>query len=208
MGLGDRRRANRCTFLKIYNNRIIQEWKEGDLAPTEASTKEVFTRKTEKNTYNYIEWDYIEANIIALQLIEGTGVYGDQLSISMEDEGGLSYKMDTYLTGSHGTEIIRRLPNIDLSKPVWFETWSMSPEVWKEKNGGTISKPRVGMMMKQDDKNTKHFYTKDTGYPDLEKKKKGKKEVWDGSKREEFIYEKVEEQIEKVKSFHSKKSLF
>ena len=194
MGLGDREAGNRV-YLRLYGGKIVQEWR--NTPPEEVpSGKKLEERVTDKgNKIYYVSWDSLTGHMESAFIKEGTGGFKDELVIVISSDG-MEFRLSMTLTGSYGNDIIRKFPNINRIQQVTFEPWTMTPAQYKKKYNRDVEKDQRGMWVRQNDQNVTHYYTSENGYPELEKRKKGKSFTWDGSKRETFLYEKLEEFIE------------
>ena len=196
MGLRDgNKTGGNTTYLKTYKGRIVQEWRN-DKPKDEwiPEGKELLKRETsEGNVIYYISWkELADVKIESIDMREGKGNFNDELILVLSSDGD-TFQLETSLTGSYGSDIIRKFPNIELSEPLTLNAWVMTPEKWKELTGRDTTKDKFGMGIKQDGENLKPAYTTENKLlPELVKKKKGKSFTWDGSDRENFLYEKLE----------------
>ena len=211
MGLRDSSKKANITYLKTYKGRIVQEWRKDK--PKEEwipEGKELLERTTtEGNTIYYISWKELhEVKVESIDMREGRANFNDELILVLSSDGD-TFQLETSVTGSYGSDIIRKFPNIDLSEPVTLNAWVMNPKQWKDLTGKDTMKDKFGMGIKQGEDNIKPAFTIENGlFPELEKKKKGKSYTWDGSARENFLYEKLEEFILQMKNTNKDKMPF
>ncbi|GAA0561794.1 hypothetical protein [Chitinophaga japonensis] len=167
----------RKTFLSINGSgKIAQSLKE--------STPGCVTRTLENGrTVHQMEYDHLEGKITNMYIHEHQE-YGKYLNVVVDDEYVLQLKFSTRYFYS----FFFALPNIDLSKAVKLTPWR------KEVEG----KVKAALYLKQGgDKSIEWYFTRDNphGMPDMEKLKVKGKEIWDDTKRLEFIEKYLTEQV-------------
>lgn len=95
------------------------------------------------------------------------GSYGKSLQIIVEDNGE-EYNLSVNTESNFGEDLMKKLPSVDMKKPVLIVPYSFDDEKGKKKRGVTIS---------QDGKKIQNFFLdKETnksksGYPEVPKKK-------------------------------------
>ncbi len=114
------------------------------------------------------------------------GEYGKSWEFDFKD-GAEVYTLQLSYSNSYATNILKMLPNIDLTKEMKLQP-SQKIEDGKTKSSLFIS---------QDGKTLKHAYTKDipNGLPPMEQVQVKGQMVWDDSKRLTFLEEMVKRDI-------------
>jgi len=112
--------------------------------------------------------------------------YGKNWIFSFQD-GGQIYNLQLSYSNSFATALLKMLPNVDLNQEMRVQP------VAKEVDGKTKS----SLFISQGGTTIKHAYTMDNknGLPDMEKVMVKGQEVWDDSKRLEFLYNMVQSDI-------------
>lgn len=97
------------------------------------------------------------------------GDYGKLIQVTVTDEEGESYVLSVSTAQNYGEDLMKKLPNVDLKKPVKFVPYSFEDDNKKVRKGITIY---------QDEEKIQNFYydadkkKNINGYPDPKFKKK------------------------------------
>lgn len=194
-------RGSNKTFVGVYSNELVFEY----------SKEEDLVRKLESLDFNTEPAGY-HKGIQVRQKAKGKNKGDDVFYYVLDDVGGTLTNMlvkendwgdtleieftdvDEKFVVSLGDvfsrnvkDMVRRLDNLDLNHEVVFGVWSMTPE---ETGAGH----RSGVKMYQDEEKIEYAI----GYDDMPepvKKKKGRKEEWDYSEQEAFLFDELEEFI-------------
>lgn len=171
MGLGNREDGN---FITILNGKLCQRVPEG--------TEGAVTRVNKiGNTVHEKFHDFFVGKLVDIKVKDGE--YGKTWNFHFVDSGEL-YILQLSYSNSFATAFLKMLPNIDLTKEM-----KVSPSV-KEVDG----KQRSSLFINQDGQTVKHAYTRENpnGMPDLVKVIVKGQEVWDDTKRLEFLQNMVD----------------
>lgn len=170
MGLNTRQEGN---FITILNGKFCIRVPEGTPGATTRVNK---MNKTVHEKY----YDNFTGKLVGIKTQDGE--YGKSWIFTFKDSGEL-YHLQLSYSNSFATAFLKMLPNIDLSKEM-----KVSPSV-KEVDG----KNKSSLFVNQDGAAIKHAYTKDNpnGMPDMEQVTVKGQQVWDDTKRIEFLYNMV-----------------
>lgn len=135
-------------------------------------------------TVHEIFKDSFEGRLINIRTRDGE--YGKSWEFDFQDEGEI-YTLQLSYSNSYATNILKMLPNVDLSKPMKVQP-SQKIEDGKTKSSLFIS---------QDGVTLKHAFTRDNpnGMPDMKKIMVSGKEQWDDTDRLVFLQNMVDTQI-------------
>lgn len=135
-------------------------------------------------TVHEIFKDSFEGRLINIRTRDGE--YGKSWEFDFQDEGEI-YTLQLSYSNSYATNILKMLPNVDLSKPMKVQP-SQKIEDGKTKSSLFIS---------QDGVTLKHAFTKDkpNGMPDMKKIMVSGKEQWDDTDRLVFLQNMVDTEI-------------
>ncbi len=175
MGLGNNEGGK---FISIVGGRFCIRVPEGT-AGAETRTNKLGKLVTEKY------YDNFTAKLVGLKVTDGN--YGKQWEFSFQD-GGEVYKLQLGYTNSFAKNILKMLPNADLSKEM-----KISPQTKVEADGTKKS----SVFINQDGKALKHAYTKDApnGLPPMEQLTVKGVQVWDDTKQMIFLEQMVNDTI-------------
>lgn len=136
------------------------------------------------NIVHEIFKDSFEGKLINIRTRDGE--YGKSWEFDFQDEGEI-YTLQLSYSNSYATNILKMLPNVDLSKPMKVQP-SQKIEDGKTKSSLFIS---------QDGVTLKHAFTKDrpNGMPDMKKVIVSGNEVWDDTDRLVFLQAMVDNEI-------------
>jgi hypothetical protein len=174
MGLGTKENGK---FISIVGGRFcirVQEGSEGAVSRVNKLGKTVHEKY----------YDNFTGKLVGIKTTEGA--YGKQWVFSFQDSGEV-YNLQLGYTNSFAKNIIKMLPNADLTKEM-----KIQPQT-KEVDG----KNKSSVFINQDGKSLKHAYTKDNqnGLPPMvEITVKGVK-VWDDTDQMAFLEKMVNEKI-------------
>jgi hypothetical protein len=136
--------------------------KEGDEGAVKREYETSDGVKGEKWEHQYAD---ISGMITKVAFFEGK--FGTSLNVSIKDENDTEYILSTGASSKFGEDIMKKLPNVDMKKPVKFAPYAFEDE----KTG----KKRQGVTVYQDDVKLTNFYYNATtkknvnGYPDFPK---------------------------------------
>jgi hypothetical protein len=131
-------------------------------------------------------YDNFTGRLVGLKTTDG-GTYGKQWEFSFQDAGEV-YKLQLGYTNSFAKNIIKMLPNADLTKEM-----KISPSTKVEADGTKKS----SIFINQDGKALKHAYTKDApnGLPQMTQVMVKGTLVWDDTDQMVFLEKMVNEKI-------------
>ncbi len=174
MGLNTRQEGN---FITILDGKFCIRVPEG----TEGATKRV--NKMNKTVFEKY-YDNFTGRLVGIKTQDGS--YGKSWIFSFKDKEEI-YHLQLSYSNSFATALLKMLPNVDLSKEM-----KVSPSV-KEVDG----KNKSSLFINQDGVAIKHAFTKDNpnGMPDMEQVTVKGQQVWDDTKRIEFLYQMVSRDI-------------
>jgi len=167
MGLGTRENGK---FISIVGGRFCIRVPEG----TEGATSRVNKiGKTVSEKY----YDNFTGKLVSIKTTDGN--YGKQWVFGFQDSGEV-YNLQLGYTNSFAKNIIKMLPNADLSKEM-----KVQPQTKVEADGTKKS----SIFISQDGVSLKHFYTKDNpnGLPQMKQVKIKGALVWDDSDQMVFL---------------------
>ncbi len=135
-------------------------------------------------TVHEVQYDSFTGKLVNIRTRDGS--YGKSWEFDFKD-GGEVYTLQLSYSNSYATNILKMLPNVDLSKEMKVQP-SQKIEDGKTKSSLFIS---------QDGKTLKHAYTKDNpnGLPPMVQVTIKGQQVWDDSARLEFLHAMVERDI-------------
>lgn len=174
MGLENRTEGN---FITILGGKFCQRVPEG--------TPGAVTRVNKMNkTVHEKFYDSFTGKLIGIKTQDGE--YGKSWIFSFRDSGEV-YHLQLSYSNSFATAFLKMLPNVDLSKEM-----KVSPST-KEVDG----KPKSSLFINQNGQSVKHAFTRENpnGMPDMEQVTVKGQQVWDDTKRIEFLYNMVATQI-------------
>ncbi len=174
MGFQDRTGGKYFTILQGKFAIRVQEGTPGAVARV---------NKVQKTVYEIFH-DSFTAKLINIRTRDGE--YGKSWEFDFKD-GSEVYTLQLSYSNSYATNILKMLPNIDLTKEMKLQP-SQKIEDGKTKSSLFIS---------QDGKTLKHAYTKENpnGLPPMEQVTVKGQPVWDDSKRLVFLEEMVNRDI-------------
>jgi hypothetical protein len=167
------------------DNKFVSILSDGTIRlPAEAEAEGAIKRTYETSDGKTGEkWEYVYTELTGLitKLSFYEGDYGKLLQIKVEDGSDKPIILSVGTETPFGEDIMKKLPAIDLTKPVKFVPFSFETEAGKKKRGVTIYQ-NVG---DADVKINNYYYDPEkkqntNGYPDpeLKKGKKPTKEEW------------------------------
>jgi hypothetical protein len=176
MGLGTRENGK---FISIVGGRFcirVQEGSEGAVSRVNKIGKTVHEKY----------YDDFTGKLVGLKTTDG-GTYGKQWEFSFQDSGDV-YKLQLGYTNSFAKNIIKMLPNADLSKEM-----KVSPSTKVEADGTKKS----SIFINQDGKALKHAYTKDApnGLPPMTQVMVKGTLIWDDTDQMVFLENMVNKDI-------------
>lgn len=135
-------------------------------------------------TVHEVFYDSFTGKLINIRTRDGE--YGKSWEFDFKD-GGEVYTLQLSYSNSYATNILKMLPNVDLTKEMKVQP------AQKIEDGKTKS----SLFISQDGTTLKHFFTKDNpkGMPDMEQLTVSGKLVWDDTKRLAFLEEMVNRDI-------------
>jgi len=174
MGLGTQENGK---FISIVGGRFcirVQEGSEGAISRVNKLNKTVWEKY----------YDNFTGKLVGIKTTDGN--YGKQWSFSFQDTGEI-YNLQLGYSNSFAKNIIKMLPNADLSKEM-----KLQPQT-KEVDG--VKKSSI--FINQDGKSLKHAYTRDNpnGLPQMEQVMVKGSLVWDDTKQMAFLEEMVKKDI-------------
>lgn len=166
MALGNN---NSVIYLSIADGRVVRRFKE----PTASSTQR--TSKTGKIVHEET-YEYCDGMITDIFTRENE--YGKFWAVIIEDKG-VKYNLQFQYSGGNASSFLKTLPNADLTKKIKI--------VPKQQIDG--EKKRSSIILVQDDKPLRWFWTKDNAgdLPGLQKIKIKGKEQWDDSDMMDYL---------------------
>lgn len=114
--------------------------------------------KNKKIKYEMV-FDAIDGDIVDMELYEGN--YGTNLLITLQHEDGkdvISFNTNT----NYGEDILKKLPNVDVTKPIYFSPYKFIGDNGKDLRGVTVKQKDCGW---NDDKVPNFFYDPDKKKP-------------------------------------------
>jgi hypothetical protein len=175
MGLGNNESGK---FVSIVGGRFCIRVPEGT-AGAETRVNKLGKTVTEKY------YDNFTGKLVGLKVTDGN--YGKQWEFSFQDSGEV-YKLQLGYTNSFAKNILKMLPNADLSKEM-----KVSPQTKVEADGTKKS----SVFINQDGQALKHAYTKDApnGLPQMVQVMVKGTLVWDDTDQMVFLEKMVNETI-------------
>lgn len=170
MGLNTREEGN---FITILGGKFCQRVPEGTPG---AVTR---TNKVGKTVHEKF-YDSFTGKLVGIKTQDGE--YGKSWIFSFKD-GEEVYHLQLSYSNSFATAFLKMLPNVDLTKEM-----KVSPST-KEVDG----KNKSSLFINQNGVAIKHAYTREhpNGMPDMEQVTVKGQQVWDDTKRIEFLYNMV-----------------
>lgn len=140
--------------------------------------------KMQKTVYE-IFYDSFTGKLVNIRTTDGP--YGKNWEFDFRDKGDV-YTLQLSYSNSYATNLLKILPNVDLTKEMKVQPSSKLGEDGKQKSSLFIS---------QDGKTLKHAYTKDVpnGLPQMEQITIKGQLMWDDTKRLAFLQEMVNTKI-------------
>lgn len=174
MGLNTREEGN---FITILGGKFCQRVPEGTVG---AVTRVNKMNKTVHEKF----YDNFTGKLVGIKTQDGA--YGKSWIFSFKDKEEV-YHLQLSYSNSFATALLKMLPNCDLTKEM-----KVSPSV-KEVEG----KSKSSLFINQDGVAIKHAYTmaSPNGMPDMEQVTVKGQQVWDDTKRIEFLYNMVAKDI-------------
>ncbi len=165
-------------YITIYQGKFCIRVPEG----TEGSVERVNKLGNKVSEMFYDSFNGVLTNIKT----KDSADYGKNWEFTLVD-GEDQYTLQLSYSNSFAKNILKMLPNVDLSKPM-----TLSPSM-KMEDG----KQKTSLFINQDGKAIKHAYTKDVpnGLPPMEKIKVKGQDMWDDSASLAFLQEMVDTQI-------------
>lgn len=112
--------------------------------------REYETSDGKKGSKNELVYSRITATIVNISFLEGD--YGEILHLGIKGEEGEAI-ITVNTTSRFGSDIMKRLPNINLNESVEFAPWSMDAE----------GRKRTGIVLKQNGEKVESFFEAQTG---------------------------------------------
>lgn len=84
-----------------------------------------------------------------------TGTYGKNIQVDVTDDTG-TLTLSVNASGKYGKNLIKKIPNIDMSKEVELSPYNFEDKVEKTKKGEPVM--YTGITVKQDDKKIEEFF--------------------------------------------------
>ena len=136
-------------------------------------------------TVHELFYDSFTGRLVDIKTQDGSA-YGKTWIFDFQDKEDV-YHLQLSYSNSYATAFLKMLPNIDLTKEM-----QVTPSL-KEVDGRNQS----SLFVNQDGKPVKHAYTKDNpnGLPPMEEITVKGQKIWDDTKRLEFLYNMVANQI-------------
>lgn len=136
-------------------------------------------------TVHELSYDSFTGKLVNIRSRESN--YGPQLEFDFRD-GGDVYTLQLSASNSYATNLLKILPNVDLTKEM-----KVQPSEKIDADG----KKKSSLFVSQDGVTLKHAYTKDNpnGMPPMEQITVKGQLVWDDTKRLEFLKAMVERDI-------------
>lgn len=175
MGLEQRQEGN---FITILGGKFCQRVPAGTPGATERVNK---VGKTVHEKF----YDSFTGKLVGIKTQDGE--YGKSWVFSFKD-GGEIYNLQLSYSNSFATAFLKMLPNVDLSKEM-----KVSPST----KIGDDGKNKSSLFINQDGVALKHAYTRENpnGMPDMEQITVKGTQVWDDTKRLEFLANMVQTTI-------------
>ena len=170
MGFSNKQDGN---FVTILGGRFCIRVPEG--------TPGAVTRKNKVGkTVHEIFHDSFTGKLIGIKVQDGE--YGKSWIFSFRDSGEV-YHLQLSYSNSFATALLKMLPNVDLTKE-----FKVSPST-KEVDG----QKKSSLFINQSGVSVKHAFTREhpNGMPDMEQVTVKGQQVWDDTKRIEFLYNMV-----------------
>lgn len=171
MGLENREGGK---YITILGGKFSQRVPEG----TPGATSRI-------NKLNKVVWekyyDSFTGKLVGIRTQDGNG-YGKNWVFDFQDRGEV-YHLQLSYSNSFATAFLKMLPNVDLTKEM-----KVSPSV-KEVDG----KNKSSLFINQEGVAIKHAYTRENpnGMPDMEQVTVKGEQVWDDTKRLDFLHNMV-----------------
>ncbi len=168
MGLDNREKGN---FITIYNGKFTVRVPQG----TEGATARV---NKQNKTVHEKYYDSFTGKLVGIKVADSP--YGKQWIFAFQD-GAEVYNLQLSYSNSFATNILKMLPNINLNKEM-----KVQPAVKLGEDG----KNKSSLFISQEGVNIKHAYNKENpnGLPQMEQIKVKGVDMWDDSKRIEFLH--------------------
>ncbi len=165
-------------YFNIYDGKFSIRVPEGTAGAVSRVNK---TGKTVHEIYH----DSFTGKLVGIKTADSP--FGKQWIFSFVD-GGAVYNLQLSYSNSFATNLLKMLPNIDLTKEMKIQPAVKLGEDGKNKSSLFISQGGV---------NIKHAYTKDNpnGLPQMEQLTVKGQPVWDDTKRIEFLHAMVVKDI-------------
>lgn len=175
MGLGNYQ--GQGIYLSIADGKLVRTYKE--------AVQNVTVSRVNKTgrTVHEQKFDYIEGKLSGLRV--NINDYGKQWILTVEDDEGEKFFINIMYGSRYANSILKCLPNIDLSKPVKLQPWSL---IDKKDPTKTVT----GATIWQDNVKIEPYYTKENpnGLPQMKKVKFKGEERWDSTDMDEFLEQK------------------
>jgi len=164
-------------YLSIAEGKLVRQFKD--------AIKDITVSRINKNgkTVHEQKFDYIEGKITNLRT--NINDYGKQWIVELTDDEANIFKINIMYSSRYANSFLRCLPNIDLSKSVKLQPWSL---IDKKDPTKTVT----GITMWQDNIKIEPFYTKEVpnGCPPMVQVKFKGELKWDSSDLDAFLEEK------------------
>lgn len=137
------------------------------------------------NTVYELFYDSFTGKLVNIRTTDGP--YGKNWEFDFRDKGDV-YTLQLSYSNSYATNLLKILPNVDLTQEI-----KVQPSQKIDEKGKTKS----SLFVSQDGKTLKHAYTKDApnGLPPMEQVTVKGQLVWDDTKRLAFLQEMVNTKI-------------
>ncbi len=175
MGLDNRQEGN---FITILQGKFCQRVPAGTVGSKERINK---VGKTVHEKF----YDSFTGKLIGIKTQDGE--YGKSWIFSFRDAGEV-YHLQLSYSNSFATAFLKILPNVDLTKEI---------KVMPSTKLGDDGKNKSSLFINQDGVALKHAYTRENpnGMPDMEQVTVKGQQVWDDTKRLEFLHNMVATKI-------------
>lgn len=197
-------------YLQLIKGRLGKWSKEA----IEGETKPI-TNENGEVTGHALYYDFMEGKLSEIGIYEKEfrkGEFTEMLVIKLRGEGKGREILETEFKGSHSTDFLTRLPNIDLSRSMKLKAFTIKDEEKSKEKGKNVFN-RTLIPYHEEKVKVERFFTKENpgGMPDaivtVLKNKKGKGDenakTYDFSAKEDFLRGLVMEYNEKIKALYS-----
>lgn len=181
--LGTTREGSGTTYLKIFDGRVVREWRE---RPENVDKLMERVNKNDRTVY-YVSYEFVSGMLVDCTL--DSSEYGETLKLILLD-GTERYQLDVAANSKYGTSLFYRMMNIDIEQPVRFMPYSFMGDDGKQKTGLNIT---------QNGEKVDYAYAKED-VPELVVKVRGGKNTYDDTDRYNFFLAELKKFQMKVKA--------